>query len=297
MAELFKNWTADAAPPRTPAPTNPADYAGKHPRARDTSTGVAGDTVTAAHFDEIVGMLRALATEAMLTLANYDTDAKRYDLLKDAIVAITGRTASNLPVGLFSGVDNTPALSDDGTGKYLAKDGTTENVVLRDLPSANVVIGTAAPTTANDDSGGKVWFFGGHTFLYRGLVGTEHVWDVAGVWATAVTNQQGNTTKNGIYAPPGYAGDGWARFTDVRRVRQGEYRYTMRNATAADNYVVNPTADQGQTPNATRAFDDAESVGTWNHTANAFSVTIGQDTGDTPQDAGHRVVVTRTGTV
>ena len=59
MAELFKNWTADTAPPRTPAPANTADYTGKFPRRRDESAGIAGDTLTAAHFDEVVGMMRA----------------------------------------------------------------------------------------------------------------------------------------------------------------------------------------------------------------------------------------------
>ena len=229
-----------------------------------------------------------------MTIADFDTDAKRYDLLKDAIVAITGRTANNKPSGLYSGIENTPALTEDGTGKYLTKDGTTENTILKDLPVNNVVIGTQPPTTTDGPGSGRLWIYNGHSFIYRAQVGTDHVWDVAGVWAAGTVSSAGLLVTNGIYSPGGYTGDGWARFTAVTRTNTGEYRYSMRDAANASNYVVNITQDLDDVQGNPY---DLDVIAISSRTSNSFTGRFGSDHFNSGRNAGHIASVTRIGSV
>ena len=159
-------------------------------------------------------------------------------------------------------------------------------------PTNVVRVETRAPTTADGPSGGRAWVFGGHTFIYRGVEGTQHVWDVAGVWATAVMGRSGTIRSNGIYAPANYSGNGWARFTTAERSETGIYNYEMRDTGGIYNYI--PTVTVNYSGIRGNPYD-ADLYGIRNAASGSFEVLTGSDHFNRNQDADHRVMVVRSG--
>ena len=273
--------------------------------------GELGDPVDAQQLNDLAvnlaNVIRAagfnLRTEdspsPFTNLPNIPSAARRDVVLLRAILALASGTAQT---SLF-GLTDTPANAAAGSvGDVLAllANGTFGFTTLSSQIRIAGQPGTddRAPTTLDTPNTGRLWMYGGHTFIYRALEGSDHIWDVGGVWACGKISREGNVLANGIFAPSGYSGNGWARFSNIRKQanQSGLYDYQMRDTGSKDNYAVAVTPDMGTTPRPGSAFDDAESIGIWQPTGSSFSIAIGEDVGNRAHDAEHSVTVTRIGT-
>ena len=268
------------------------------------TSGELGDAFVAQLANDLIRNLEVVVKAAGFSLLTEDTSdtvtvgsgsnaqtiQRRDAILARAILALASGTAQTS----FFGLTDTPASAAAGNdGDAVVLSGS--NLVLKTLVNT-VRVETRAPRTSDSSSGGNVWVFGGHMFIYREVVGTDHVWDVAGTWATANIAEDGTIRSNGIYAPTGYSGNGWAQFTSIVRRARGVYGYQMRGAGNATNYAVAVTPDySASTRGIGRPADNRENVGIIEPTANSFSTAFGHENRGTGTDAPHSVVVTRIG--
>ena len=204
MLTSRKLFTADTTP--TEDNTQAAVAAYEREAAAPGLAGELGDAVVAQNFNDLIRNLEVIVKAAGFSLrtedvaatvtvgsgSNAQTVPRRDAILARAVLALASGTAQTS----FFGLTDTPASAAAGNdGDAVVLSGS--NLVLKTLVNT-VRVETRAPSTTDDSSSGSVWIFGGHTFIYRGVVASQHVWDVSGIWATA------NIAGTPQSAPTGY---------------------------------------------------------------------------------------------
>ena len=274
-------------------------------KAPGATAGELGDPLEAQHFNDLIRNIETVVKAAGLDLrtedvsttvtvgtgANQQTVSRRNAILARAIITLAGAQATSS----FFGLGDTPASAagiDDGTPLVVSGGKVIAQAIV-----ANLRIEDRPPNLTDGPGQGRMWSYAGHNFLYRGVVDTNHIWDVAGVWACANLAADGTQRSNGIYPPDGYLGDGWARFTAANRQTRGVYPYTMRGTGGENNYVVTVTPDYSATTRGLgRPADNRENVGVIEKTQNSFKTAFGHEERGVGNDAPHGVLVVRCGT-
>ena len=252
---------------------------------RAPENGALGDEIQAQYFNDLLANINALlAAGGINNLRMEDTPANRNTVLLRAIRALVNAATSSGVT--FYGLSDTPDATGSRTGfravgtdgQFLEKIG--DKTRWGTPPAGVVTVATSAPTTATAGTVGNALLYGGHTFIYRELSGTNHIWDVSGTWASAIVSPEGIPYKKGIFRPAGYNGNGWASFSSISRINPGKYRFEMQALPSATDYIVLPVWQwRTEIPYRPSGGRGNFTVYSSNHQTNSFEIgTIQDDT-------------------
>ena len=261
--------------------------------------GQEGDAMVAQLWNDLIANFVFAARVANVDLRSQDSIAqfvintisgeRRDTVLVQIIQGVVARAGTT-----FAGLSDTDPISSAVYNQdvYVKSDG---RVGYRPRASSQIRVENRPPTVTDTVAGGALWIYGGHTFIHRGQVGSQQVWDVSGIWATARMGFQGTVSANGIYAPEGYTGDGWARFT-VARQRGQVWDYEFRSTGQVGNYSVQvqPVSPSHGGGNFVRFFPD---MYVNSMTASSLAVLAVADNGNRRGDVPHAIEIKRIGRV